>query len=160
DRWGWFKVPGFWPGMASYIQEDTQRLHAHPAWKDADLRGITAAWYQREITVPEQWTGRRIALSAEYLNSLAVVYVDGKSVGESRYAAGVAALTAACPPGGKHVLTLVGVPLPLKGVLPSYTDTNSAREVKGSVERRGLCGDVFLTTHPAGARVSDVKVDP
>jgi hypothetical protein len=51
--WGYFKVPGFWPGNSSYIQEDCQTLHVHPSWKDADLRLITAAWYQREMTVPE-----------------------------------------------------------------------------------------------------------
>ncbi len=159
-RWGWFKVPGFWPGHASYIQEDTQTLHTHPAWKGADLRGITAAWYQREMTVPEGWTGRRIALAAEYVNSLAIVYVDGKKVGEIRFPAGEADLTAACRPGKTHVLSLLVVALPLKGVLLSYTDTNSAREVQGTVERRGLCGDVFLLGHPASARVADVKVDP
>jgi hypothetical protein len=158
-RWGWFKVPGFWPGNANYIQEDCQALHAHPAWKGADLRGITAAWYQREMTVPEGWTGRHIALSAEYVNSLAVVYVDGKKVGEVRFPGAEADLTAACRPGGKHVLGLLVIALPLKGVLLSYTDTNSAREVKGSVERRGLCGDVFLVSRLAGAHISDVAVD-
>ena len=33
----------------------------------------------------------------------------------------------------------------------SYTDTRPAREVKGPVARRGLCGDVYLVGTPAGA---------
>ena len=41
----------------------------------------------------------------------------------------------------------------------SYNDSNSAREVKGSVARRRLCGDVFLVGTPMGARLGDVKVD-
>src|SRR5262249_18433716 len=45
DNWGFFKVPGFWPGAASYIQEDNQTLYAHPSWKNADIRNLTAAWY-------------------------------------------------------------------------------------------------------------------
>jgi hypothetical protein len=159
DGWGYFKVPGFWPGHANYIQEDCQTLHAHPKWKDAYLRGTAAAWYQRELTVPEGWAGRRIALWAEYVNSFAVVYVDGKKVGAVRFPAGDVDLTAACRPGGKYVLSVLVVALPLKGVLLSYTDTNSAREVKGTVERRGLCGDVYLAGTPAAARVADVKVD-
>src|SRR6516165_4272764 len=61
--------------------------------------------------------------------------------------------------GGKHVLSLLVTAMPLKGVLLSYTDTNSAREVKGTVERRGLCGDVFLTSTPPAARITDVKID-
>ena len=157
--WGYFKVPGFWPGNSSYIQEDCQTLHAHPKWKDADLRGTTAAWYQRELTVPEGWAGRRITLRVETLNSFAVVFVDGKKAGEIRFPSGEVDLSAACRPGGKHVLSLLVVALPLKGVLLSYTDSNAAREVKGRVERRGLCGDIYLTGTPAGARVADVKVD-
>src|SRR5262245_34394503 len=159
DGWGFFKVPGFWPGNTSYIQEDCQTLHAHPRWKDADLRRLTSAWYQREITVPEGWAGRRVVLSAAYLNSFAVVYVDGKKTGEVRFPAGALDLTAACRPGGKYVLTLLVVALPLKGVMLSYGDTNAAREVPGRVDRRGLCGDVFLESAPAAARITDVKVD-
>ncbi len=159
DGWGYFKVPGFWPGNANYIQEDCQTLFPHPEWKNANLRGTTAAWYEREVTVPEGWTGRRIAVWAEYVNSFAVVFVDGMKVGEIRFPAGEADLTAACRPGRAHILSLLVIALPLKGVLLSYTDSNSAREVKGEVERRGLCGDVFLTGTPAAARVTDVKVD-
>jgi beta-galactosidase len=160
DGWGYFKVPAFWPGNTNYIQEDCQTLFPHPKWKDADLGGAAAAWYQRELTVPEGWAGRRIALRAEYVHSFAVVYLDGKKAGELRFPAAEVDLTAACRPGGKHVLSLLVVAMPLKGVLLSYTDSNSAREVKGTVERRGLCGDVTLTGTPAAARVADVKVDP
>jgi hypothetical protein len=159
ERWGYFKVPGFWPGNTSYIQEDCQTLYPHPGWKGADLRGLTAAWYQREVTVPEGWAGHRIALCAEYVNSFAVVYVDGKKAGEVRFPGGEVDMTPACRPGGTHVLSLLVLALPLRGVLLSYTDTNSAREMKGSVERRGLCGDVYLVSTLSGPRVTDVKVD-
>jgi beta-galactosidase len=157
--WGYFKVPGFWPGTTNYIQEDCQTLHVHPNWKGTDLRGLSAAWYQREITVPKGWAGRRIALSAGYVNSFAVVYLDGKKAGEIRFPAGEVDLTSVCRPGGKHVLSVLVAAMPLKGVLLSYSDTNSARKVKGTVERRGLCGDVFLVSAPRAARVADVKVD-
>jgi hypothetical protein len=51
------------------------------------------------------------------------------------------------------------VAMPLKGVMLSYSDTNSAKQVKGSVQRRGLCGDVYLVGTPEGARISDARVD-
>jgi hypothetical protein len=71
DGWGFFKVPGSWPGLTDYMQKDSQTLFVHPAWRDVRLAGLTAAWYEREITIPADWDGRRIMLSAEYLNSLA-----------------------------------------------------------------------------------------
>src|SRR5262245_15826658 len=159
DGWGFFKVPGFWPGTSNYIQEDSQTLHVHPSWKNADVRNLSAAWYQREFTVPADWSRRRIALTAEYVNSFAIVYVDGKEAGEIRFPAGEVDLSKACKPGSKHTLSLLVVAMPLKGVLLSYNDTNAAREVKGTVERRGLCGDVWLTSTPAGPRITDVKID-
>src|SRR5207253_4491678 len=89
----------------------------------------------------------------------AIVFVDGKKVSEIRFPAGEADLGPACGPGHNYVLSLLVIAMPLKGVLLSYTDTNSAKEVRGSVERRGLCGDVYLTSTPPAARVADVRVD-
>ena len=158
NRWGFFKVPGSWPGITDYMQKDSQTVHVHPAWKETRLREVTAAWHQREFTVPSEWTGRRIALSAEYLNSFAAVYVDGRKAGELHFPAGEVDLTDICQPGARHVLSLLVVALPLKGVMLSYTDSASAREVRGSVARRGLCGDVFLVSTPRAARLADVRV--
>ena len=157
-NWGYFKVPGAWPGITDWIQKDCQTVHAHPSWKDADMRALSAAWYQREMSIPPEWAGRRILLAAEYLNSFATVYVDGKKVGEMRFPAGEVDLTAACRPGGKHVVSLHVVAMPLKAVMLSFGATNSAKEIKGLVKRRGLCGDVSLVGEPAGARISDPRV--
>jgi len=158
-NWGWFKVPGAWPGITDYMQKDCQTVFAHPSWRDQRLSGLTAAWYQRELTVPGEWTGRRVTLSAETLNSFAAVFVDGKQVGEIAFPGGELDLTAACRPGANYRLSLLVVALPLKGVLLSYTDSASAREVSGSVARRGLCGDVFLVSAPRGPRLGDVQVN-
>ncbi len=159
ERWGYFKVPGSWPGITDYMQKDCQRVYAHPSWKGRNLRSITMAWYQREITVPRAWAGRRIAVHAEYLNSYATVYLDGRNVGDIVFPGGELDITAVCRPGTKHVLSMFVVAMPLKGVMLSYSDTASAKEVKGTVARRGLCGDVYLVSTPMGARISNVKVD-
>jgi beta-galactosidase len=52
EGWGYFKVPGSWPGITDYMQKDSQTVHVHPSWQNTQLREVTAAWYQREITVP------------------------------------------------------------------------------------------------------------
>jgi len=158
-RWGCFKVPGGWPGITDYMQKDCQTVHPHPDWANVRLGALTAAWYQREITIPADWTERRIAVYAEYVNSYAAVYVDGKAAGEIRYPAGQVDLTAVCRPGQRHVLSMRVEAMPLQAVMLSHSDTNAARQVKGSVARRGLCGDVYLTGTGRGARLADVKVD-
>ena len=158
-NWGYFKVPGCWTGITDYMQKDFQVAHAHPNWKDERLGNVSAAWYERTLSVPPEWAGRRIALSADYLNSYAAVFVDGTRRGEIQFPGGELDLTAHLQPGGTNVLSLLVVAMPLKGVLLSYTDSNSARELKGKVERRGLCGDVFLVSTPAGPRIGDVRVD-
>jgi len=159
DGWGYFKVPGPWPGVNNYVQKDSQTVHAHESWKDESLRKVATAWYQREITIPHEWAGRRIAVSAEYLNSFAAIYLDGERAGEIRFPGGEVDLTPMCRPGGKYVLSMLVAALPLKAVMLSYSDSASAREVKGSVVRRGLCGNVYLAGVPSNARIADVKVD-
>jgi len=157
--WGFFKVPGPWPGIGDYMQKECQTIYPHATWKEQKLGAVTAAWYQRAMTIPAEWAGRRIALQLEYLNSYGAIYIDGQKAGEIRFPGGDVDLTSVCRPGGQHVLSIQVVALPLKGVLLSYTDSASAREVKGSVARRGLCGDVYLIGTPTDAGFADVKVE-
>ena len=157
--WGYFKVPGCWPGITDYMQKDSQTLYAHPSWKDVKPGEINAAWYERKFRVPSDWAGRRISLNVEYLNSYAAVFVDGAKVGEIHFPGGDLDLTSACRPGAQHRLNLLVVALPLKGVMLSYTDSASARELTGTVQRRGLCGDVFLVSSPRGPQIADFRVN-
>lgn len=158
ENWGYLKVPGCWPGITDYEQKDCQTLYPHPAWKSTRLGGVTTAWYQREFTVPANWTGRRIYLSVEYLNSFATVFVDGKKAGEVRFPGGDVDLSQVCRPGATHLLSLAVVALPLKGVMLSYSDTFGAKQVQGTVARRGLCGDVYLASAPIGPRITGTQV--
>jgi hypothetical protein len=158
DEWGYFKVPGSWPGITDYMQKDCQMVHAHPGWKSVNMGAVTAAWYQREITIPTGFSGRRIRLQMECLNSFATVYLDGQKVGDLRFPGGEVDLTGFGKPGGKQMLSIHVVAMPLKGVLLSYSDSASAKEVRGSVERRGLCGDVYLVSTPVGNRIGAVRV--
>ncbi len=158
-EWGYFKVPGSWPGITDYMQKDSQTVYPHPNWRTENIGQIKKAWYQREIAIPAEWKGRSIVLSAEYLNSFARVYVDGKKAGEIRFPGGDVDLSSVCRPGGKHVLSMLVIAMPLKEVMLSYNDTASANEVQGSVARRGLCGDVYLLGMPARERIAGLKVD-
>jgi len=159
DGWGYFKVPGPWPRLANNAQKESQAVYAHPRWKDASLEGVNAAWYQREISVPEQWKGHRVILSLECLNSRAAVYVDGRKAGEVYFPSGEVDLTQLCHPGGRHMLGFKVTALPLRDIVAVFSDSNAPRRGGGTVARRGLCGDVYLAGVPSGARIADVKVD-
>ena len=157
--WGFFKVPGCWPGIQDYMQSDYQTLYPDRSWAKTNFGEIQSAWYERTISIPQSWAGRRVVLDLEYLNSYAVVYVDGRKVGETRFPGGQVNLSAVLRPGATHRLSLLVVAMPLKSLMESYADTNTAKKKKGKVERRGLCGDVWLIAEPGGARISDVKID-
>lgn len=160
ENWGFFKVPGCWPGVSDSMQKDFQKVQPHPSWKSRDFRNLTTAWYQREIMIPKPWAERRIALDLEYLNSLAVVFLDGKKIGELRFPSGELDLTPFVVPGRIYNLSIFVAALPLKAVTLAFTDTFAAKEVKGTVARRGLCGDVFLVSTPREARITNLKIDP
>jgi len=159
SNWGFFKVPGYWPGYADYMHKESQILFAHPSWQNKPIGDVMAAWQQREITIPASWAGRRITLYAEYVNSFATVYLDGQKAGEIRFPAGEVELTALCRPGATHILSLHVVAMPLKAVMLSFSDTNAAKQVAGRVQRRGLCGDVYLVSTPLQARIRHMRID-
>ncbi len=159
DGWGYFKVPGPWPGITDYMQKDCQVVYRHPKWKDVQMRSVSAAWYQRLIAIPSSWTNRQIVLQAEYVNSYAAIFVNERKVGEIIFPAGVVDLTEVCEPSKTYKLSILVVALPLKGVILAYKDTAAARQVKGWVARRGLCGDVFLVALPKGERIEDIRLE-
>ncbi len=148
-NWGYFKVPGPWPKA----QDGSQRLYPHPNWKNTNLSQVTTTWYQREITIPENWAGRRIAVYARHVNSHATVYLDGVEMGKILYPDGEVDISRGCKAGRTHVLSMRVMALPLKSVIMTYSQTDEAKLVKGSVSRRGLTGDVYLVSTPTQERI-------
>ena len=98
--------------------------------------------------IPRTWQGRRIAVSAECVNSYAAVFLDGRKVGDMYFPSGEVDITAACRPGEKQVLSMCLKAVPLASVVQAFTDTSTPKNVKGSVELKGLCGDVYLLRLP------------
>ena len=156
--WGYFKVPGSWHNTTNTANEN-QKLYTHPAWKEDLRKDVTAAWYQRELNIPGNWAGRRIILTMEYINSNAIVYIDGKKAGELWFPAGELDLTPLCKPGGKHLLTIKLKAVPLKDVITAFSDTNMGRQVQATVARRGICGDVYLCGIPKGPSIDHIAVE-
>ena len=61
-NWGYFKVPGCWPGITDYLQKDCPTVFADPTWQSTNFGEVTAAWHQREVAIPAGWAGRRFPM--------------------------------------------------------------------------------------------------
>jgi hypothetical protein len=136
-QWGTIRLPDPWPRSTR----------------------ATTAQYEREVTIPGEWTGRRITLSADCINSYAEVFVDGVKVGEMRYPCGEVDLTPHCTPGKTQLIAMQVTAMPLKAVMLSYSDSATAKTIEGTVQHRGIVGDVYLNAMPRGPRIADVKVE-
>ena len=127
------------PRYAPYRQPGNFKI---PFWLQPDKYFKGAAWYQRDIVIPESWDGKHIELNLERCHWKTTVYVDGTRIGSQnslgtphRYD-----LTAGLTPG-KHLLTVcvdnnyqapVG---PNASSITDHTQTNW----------NGIVGDLVLT---------------
>ena len=155
-NWGYFKVPGSWPKAHSQNAADTQRCYRNPRWKANEQ----VCWYQREIDIPVSWLGRDIFIDINWLQSVANVYLGGTLVGNVQYPGGKANITSGCTPGKKQVLSICVAALPLSKEMTVFMTGDLTKTGKATVTRRGLCGDVFIESMPAKARVSDIRIEP
>ncbi len=92
------------PEYAKYRQPGHIKV---PFWLQPDKYYAGVAWYQRDIDIPEDWRGKRVALFLERAHWETRVWVDGKSYGSNatlatphEYELGVSLLP------GKHVVTV------------------------------------------------------
>ena len=127
-----------WPGNANYIQEDCQTAQASDLEGRA-LGGVTAAWHCADHD-PAEWIGRQIVVSAEYefLRRRFRRWQRRASFAIRR------ATWMFADADGRQTRPSLLVRLLLKGVLLSYSDSNSAgsswRVSARAVRRRYLVG--------------------
>jgi hypothetical protein len=152
--WGYFKVPGPWPGKGG----QGQTIYATAPWGDR-LASLDAVWYARDITVPQQWQGRRIGIRMDNVNAYATVFVDGREVGSIVFPGDELDITAACSPGKTQQLSVRTIAQRLNPDATTYVSNEPTVNNWTALSYRGLCGDVFLTSAPAGVRIADVKVE-
>lgn len=70
----WFTAPEY----AKYRQPPNVKV---PFWLQPDKYYKGVAWYQRDIEIPKNWTGKRVVLSLERTHWETSVWVDGRFIG-------------------------------------------------------------------------------
>ena len=96
-----------WQSDPYYKQYQTPGNFKMPFWLQPDRHYVGAAWYQRQIEVPADWRGKRLALFLERPHWKTTVWLDDRCLGskDSLGAAHVYEFGSAVP-GGKHRLTV------------------------------------------------------
>ena len=148
DR-GWFTDEA----MAAYRAPGKVKI---PFWLQPARHYVGAAWYQREVVIPEDWAGRRIVLELERCHWTSRVWVDGVEAGfgDSLSTPHVFDLSPLLVPG-MHTLTLC-----IDNRM--HVDVgNNAHSVSDHTQSNwnGVVGDLRLRSMPP-VWIEDVQVYP
>ena len=146
----WF----FDPRMAKYRQPGNLKM---PFWLTPAKHYVGAAWYQREVSIPAGWTGRRIQLFLERPHSETRVWVDEKEVG-MQYGfctAQVFDLSFQLP-AGHHTITL-RIDNRIKAINVGQDSHSLTDQTQGNWN--GVVGKLLLTAGPS-TWLEDVQVFP
>lgn len=154
-EWGNAVMPSFigrppvWPGVTVRAESGPSRIY---------LSKVTRAWYEREITVPKDWGGRRIFVHFSRISTDATVFLNGKEIGEVHWPSGSIDLTQALRAGQNArlqvLVTAVASEKELKiAMREDYADTGNS-----GLRQRGIVSDVWLESEPLGPTLAPFQV--
>ncbi len=157
--WAYIKVPGSWQ-RSQGRSSDYVALGGGPQWQLYDGARVAHAWYERQVPIPAEWTGRVVSLRFDRVSTDAIVYVNGKECGRIAWPWGSVDITSAVTPGQTaNVRVLVAAIADAEQVGTFWQ--NAFMNVTYSAARlraRGLTGSVWLESRCSDAHVTDVFV--
>jgi hypothetical protein len=138
SAWPKSGIPGTWTTPSAPRHHRRSEPQGHQAGRaahrpaDAPWFWKGPAWYQREVTIPDSWSGKRISLFLERTKNTRV-WVDDTFCGwdDTLSAPQVFDVTQAMAPG-KHTITLLIDNAKLPPVGPSHHAWTSARKRTGT----------------------------
>lgn len=128
----------------------------------SETRYVGAAWYQKEIVIPDNWRDHRIALSLERACWETRLYVDGLYIGtrNSLSVPHIYDLSGLLPPG-RHILTLRvdnTVKINIGHTLGNMLWTHAVTE-QTQTNWNGIIGNIMLMASPR-VWIEDIKTYP
>ena len=166
DTWGWIRVPGAWAVRGARLP-GVVVAGSGAAWNglttDAngkEWNGVTRGWYERELTIPAGWAGRRIVLELERVSVGASAWLDGQPVGEVTWPGGMLDLTAAAHPGAPATLRLLVTASEGGDEVTEHTGAAADQTFtkRTTLTTRGVIGDVLLRSEPRAGRIEEVAI--
>jgi len=158
--WGALPVPGSWSGTSG-LPGPTTTLQTGP-WAVGRLAEVTRGWYETDVNIPAAWAGQAVWLDVGRVSTDAVVYANGVACGAVAWPRGEVDLTKAVQPGARVTLRLLVVATPEAKDVTVYMGTGNDQTwtQPARLASRGMIGEVFLRSRPAGAHVADLFIQP
>lgn len=154
--WGYIRVPGSWNGRSNLPGLVSKGRGG--AWQGFDGRSLGKAWYERKVKIPADWRSRAILVDLRRVSTDAVVYANGVLCGTVEWPYGEVDITKAVRPGEEATLRILVIATQDKKDVLVAMGVGQNTTTQAELQSRGIIGEVFLTSRPAGPHVSDVFV--
>ncbi|WP_324616385.1 glycoside hydrolase family 2 TIM barrel-domain containing protein [Lusitaniella coriacea] len=160
--WGKIWVPGDWQKEGRELIPGIEGRGTGNAWENFDGERLTKAWYRYRVEIPENWEGRAIWVNFDRLSTDAKVYANGEECGSVDFPYGAVEVTPFVRGGEPLTLTVLVAAVADEKDTLTVMGPNEIYTSKGDkkLQSKGLIGEVRLVSFPAGARISDVFVQP
>lgn len=144
----------FNPRLEKYRQPGNIHI---PFWLTPATHYVGAAWYQKEVTIPEDWKNKHIILNLERAHTETRVWIDDQEAGtrNSLAAAHVYELSSLLKPG-KHRIT-IRVDNRIKEVNVGPDSHSISDHTQGNWN--GIVGSMFLESTPQ-VFIQDIRIFP
>jgi beta-galactosidase len=153
--WGYIRVPGNWKNNSDLVARGTG-----PMWQSYDGNKLAQAWYERKITIPQNWDGRAVLLDLRRVSTDATVFVDGKEAEQVNWPGGTIDLTGQVRAGATHTLRLRVIATDDRAQVANYMGYLETEMKPAVLDNKGVIGAVNLLSRPRSAHVRDLLVRP
>ncbi|HBC89013.1 MAG TPA: hypothetical protein DCZ94_18900 [Lentisphaeria bacterium] len=128
-------------------------------WKGKPMKDYPCAWYTRKFNTPQDLDGRKIFLKLDRITMSGSIFLNGQSLGEQNEREDCEYdVSALLRKDGVANELAVRVSAILNEEVKSYLGGDNTVMTKIVASLRGITGDVWLISRPAGPFVSDVFV--
>lgn len=139
---------------------------AKPTWANAKREDVNSLWYRQTVDVPASWAGRRVIADFRRVEGDAIVFVNGKRVGELLRPGGEIDLGDAVTAGQPNALTVfvtrdyTGISRGFKADVLRYASRAGDDPIPMAHWGLGITAPVTLIARPRPVGLSDVFVKP
>jgi len=160
--WGFFKVPGIWPGMGNRKTQpgNSSAFYGLNSERFAGLNpsALTSAWYRRTMKIPRSWNGKKIELEITMLQTGGRIFIDGKKAGDMFFPGGRLDITESVVPGKEHELVILVSAIASRTGDSVFMAPDRAHKAARIISNRGITGDVYLRAEPQGEAITDSHI--